>query len=110
MTNAECELLRQIAAEVERIELVPEYLRRYRGLQSGIARIQGDWIGPSPAERQMRWRTLRKLADAGLIDMFARWGERVTHCKLTDSGREAVAKLRAADQPVQATVTTEGIQ
>lgn len=97
MTRAEAELLRQIAAETERIARLPEPIRRRQGLYLDTPRVSGAWIGESPAERQVRFRALRRLADAGLIEQIAPWGVRQTHVRLTEAGRSAVASITSPD-------------
>lgn len=59
------------------------------------------WLGRDLLEHE-RKRFARALADleaAGLVVTWRRWGRRLSHVKLTEAGKAAVAELEAPCDP-----------
>jgi hypothetical protein len=110
---AEAILIRvaEVHEEVRAAPAPPEWRRwdfdRYReNVQYGPPYSTIRWFGAlaaSEAQRVACLRTVRKLGDAGLLELIGnRWGGKLDRVRLTPAGSEVVAKLLDAGTPAPA--------
>jgi len=67
----------------------------------------GEWFGDVPEHQRMRYR--RAIADlerGGLLETWCRWGRRLSHIKLTATGREVAEGLAGSATEVADMVAT----
>ncbi|QDU87195.1 hypothetical protein Pla175_05520 [Pirellulimonas nuda] len=107
MTPEQKRILVEMLCRTEALEAEPrlplwasDYLEQTTELEHG-PRVRPDFWGSNlTATEQRRFlRAAEQLADAGFLDAYRARGGRVTHLRLTDTGRDLAESLRALRDP-----------